>query len=275
MKKALHVKSIYRSNIISDIRIAKEAGFDAIEAVGTKVINYVESGNSMDYLKSVLKKYGVKIISVNDIAHVERTDAESIERMCKEAHILSQFCKDVGCNTIQLVPLCAHEGKSWEEILKLTASSVVKVLDIGAEYGVRFQLEPVAWSPINSLPKALEFISYTKRSNFGMVIDFWHLWYGNGTTPADVAKLDKNMIYNVHFCDGTRNPEGTVCDEEILRGVYAGEGSINLSEWIDAVKATGYTGYWSYELISRKHWELDTKEVAETTKKLLDQYLGN
>lgn len=274
MEKALHVKSIYRSNIISDIRIAKEAGYDAIEAVGSKVLNYLESGNTIDYLKDVLKKYDMKIVSVNDIANVERTDEESVERMCKEAHILSNFCKEVGCKTIQLVPLCAHAGKPWKEVLELTSSSIVKVLDIGAQYGVRFQLEPVAWSPINSLPKALELIEYTKRKNFGMVIDFWHLWYGQGTTPDDVAKLDKNMIYGIHFCDGTRNPEGTECDEEILRGVYAGEGSINMQEWIDAVKKTGYDGHWTYELISRKHWELDTKEVAEKTKMLLDKYLG-
>lgn len=273
MKKSLHVKSIYRSNIISDIRIASEAGYDGIEAVGSKILNYLESGNTVDYLKEVLAKYNMKIVSVNDIAHVERVDEEAVEQMCKEAHILSKFCQDVGCSTIQLVPLCAHQGKPWDEVLKLTSSSVTKVLDIGAQYGIKFQLEPVAWSPINSLPKALELIKYSGRSNFGMVIDFWHLWYGQGTTPEDVEKLDKDMIYNIHFCDGLRNPEGTECDEEILRGVYAGEGSIDIPRWVEAVKKTGYDGYWSYELISKKHWEHDTKEVANKTKEILDKYI--
>ncbi len=273
MKKSLHVKSIYRSNIISDIRIAKEAGYDAIEAVGSKVLSYLDSGNSVAYLKEVLKKYDMQIVSVNDIAHVERTDKESVERMCYEAHALSKFCQEVGCPTIQLVPLCAHEGKPWEEVLELTSSSVNQVLDIGAQYGVRFQLEPVAWSPINSLPKAIEFIKYCNRDNFGTVIDFWHLWYGQGTTPEDVATLDPKYIYNIHFCDGKRNPEGTVCDEEDLRGYYAGEGDINLVEWVEAVKKTGYDGWWSYELISKRHWELDTKEVADKTKELLDLYV--
>ncbi|WP_052296456.1 sugar phosphate isomerase/epimerase family protein [Candidatus Epulonipiscium viviparus] len=273
IKKSLHVKSIYRSNIISDIRIAKEAGYDAIEAVGSKVLNYLESGNSIDYLKETLQKYDMKIVSVNDIAHCERTDPENVKRIIEEAHALSSFCQAVGSPTIQLVPLCAHEGKPWEQILELTASSVNQILDIGAQYGVRFQLEPVAWSPINSLNKGMEFIKYTGRPNFGTVIDFWHLYYGQGTTYDDVANLDKKYIYNIHFCDGTRNPAGTVCDEEVLRGVYAGEGDIDLPKWVEAVKKTGYDGYWSYELISRKHWEHDTKEVAEKTKALLDKYL--
>lgn len=35
--KALHTKSIWKSNLLSDIRIAKQAGFGALEMAGTKV----------------------------------------------------------------------------------------------------------------------------------------------------------------------------------------------------------------------------------------------
>lgn len=272
MKKSLHTKSIYRSNLASDIRIAAEAGYQGVEMVGTKILSFLEAGFTSADCKALLERHNMSMCSIVDIAHVERTDKESVERMQREARIFSKFARDVGCPSIQLVPLCAHEGKNWAEVKRLTASSVNPVLDIGAEYGIGFQLEPVAWSPIHSLAQSLEFIDYTGRKNFGMVIDFWHLWYGNETTPDEVAALPPAMIRNVHFDDGLRNPPGTVCDEEILRGVYAGEGEIPLKEWVDAVRATGYDGFWSYELISRKHWEMDTREVAQRTKALLDQY---
>lgn len=273
MKKALHTKTIYRSNLISDIRIAKEAGYEAVEMVGTKIMDFLNAGYTVQDAKQLLNQYDMKMVSIVDIAHVERTEKEEVERLCREALIFSQFAQELDCKHIQLVPLCAHEGKSWAEVKRLTASSVNQILDIGKPYGIQFQLEPVAWSPIHSLSQSLDFIDYTGRDNLGMVIDFWHLWYGNETKPEEVAGLDKELICNIHFCDGNRNAAGTICDEEILRGVYAGEGSINMREWIDAVKATGYDGYWSYELVSRKHWEADTKEVAQTTSKLLDQYL--
>lgn len=273
MKKALHTKSIYRSNLVSDIRIAAEAGFDGVEMVGTKIMNYLNAGNTAEDCKALLDKYNMEMNCIVDIAHCERTDEESVKKLREEAHTLGSFAKTVGCPTIQLVPLMAHEGKSWEEVKTLTASTVNQILDIGAEYGIGFQLEPVAWSPIHSLAQSLEFIEYTGRDNIGMVIDFWHLWYGEKTTPAEVAALDPKMIRNIHFCDGTRNEPGTECDEEILRGVFAGEGSIPMEDWINAVKATGYDGYWSYELISKEHWEADTKEIAEKTKALLDKYL--
>ena len=38
----------------------------------------------------------------------------------------------------------------------------------------------------------LEVIEEADRDNVGLVLDFWHLWAGGKTTPADVAKLDKN-----------------------------------------------------------------------------------
>lgn len=272
-KKSLHTKSIYRSNLISDIRIAKEAGFNAVEMVGSKVLNYLDAGQTVENVIETLKKYDMKMVSVNDICHVENPDPDNVKRICEEAHILGKFCEQVGCGCIQLVPLLTHEGKPWNEVKTLSADPVSKVLDIGKEYGITFQLEPVAWSPINSLSKSLDFIKETGRDNLKMVIDFWHLWYGEGTTPEELAQLDPSMICNIHFCDGKKNPKGTVCDEEDLRGWWAGEGDINMADWVDAVKKTGYDGYWSYELISARHWEQDTKFVAEKCSQILDQYV--
>ncbi len=272
-KKSLHLKSIYRSSLITGIRVAAESGFQGVEAVGSVVLDYIESGLGMDYLRDTLKKYNITIASVNDIAHCERTDKESVEKMLKEADLLTKFCNEVGCDCIQLVPLCAHEGKPWEEVLELTASSVRQILDVGLERGVRFMLEPVAWSPINSLKKSIEFIEYCDRPNFGTVVDTWHLWYGGNTKPEDLLEINPKLIYNIHFCDGRRNEPGTVCDEEILRDCYAGEGDINLADWVDAIKKTGYDGWWSFELVSRRLWEDDSKFVAERLSADLDRYV--
>lgn len=271
--KALHTKSIWKSNLLSDIRIAKQAGFGALEMAGTKVWDYLEAGCTLETVKEALAQYDMRIISINDIAHVERTDDDNIARMLRETETLSAFAREVGCDCIQLVPLCALEGRPEEEVIELTAKNIRRICDIGARYGVRFQLEPVAWSPIHSLRTAKLLIDAVGRDNFGTVIDFWHLWYGAETTPDDVRALDPSLIYHIHFCDGRRNAPGTVCDETVLRGCYAGEGDIPLMEWVQAVKDTGYDGWWSYELVSAKHWQEDTAAVAAETSRLLDRYV--
>ena len=272
-KKALHTKSIWKSNLLSDIRIAKEAGFSALEMAGTKVWDFIESGHTPAQARDTLERHEVKLISINDIAHVERTDDDNIARTLKEAHVLSAFARDVGCDCIQLVPLCALEGRAEDEIIELTAKNIRRICDVGAQYNVRFQLEPVAWSPIHSLRTAKLLIDAVGRENFGTVIDFWHLWYGAETTPDDVRAFDVSKIYHIHFCDGKRNLPGTACDETILRGCYAGEGEIRLQDWVQAVKDTGYDGWWSYELISAYHWQADAREVANRLSGLMDEYV--
>lgn len=261
--------------MLSDIRIAKNAGFGALEMAGTKVHDYLDAGLGADIVMETLRAHDMKIISINDVAHVERTDDDSIQRMLMETERLSSFAKQVGCDCIQLVPLLALERRPWQEIRKLTADNIRRIADLGARYGMRFQLEPVAWSPIHSLGQSLELIEEVGRDNFGMVIDFWHLWYGGKTTPEDVAKMDRKHIYHIHFGDGKKNPPGTACDETDLRGHYAGDGDIPMADWVAAVKATGFDDWWSYELVSAHHWQMDTQEVANETSRLLDKYVFN
>lgn len=273
MKKAIHTKSIFKSNLATDIKVAKECGFEAMEIVSSKLISFLGEGYTTDDLNTMLKRQNIKPVCINDIISVERIEENEKKRMFQEAEELSAMAKTIHCPTIQLVPLCAHENKPWKDVVKYTADNIRNIADIGNQYGIQFQLEPVAWSPIHSLSKSLELLQEIGRDNVRMVVDFWHLWAGGETTPEEVAKLDKSMIYNIHFCDGKRQERGTVWDETKLRGYYPGEGDIDLKSWVEAVKATGYEGFWSCELVSSKHWECDVFDVANTLSKKMDEYI--
>lgn len=274
-KKAIHGKTIYKSNLATDIRVAHECGFGAIEIVASKLYSFLEQGNTTNDLNNILNRFDIVPVCINDIAHVETDDAAKLDEILKETDSLSRMAKEINCSTIQLVPLLALEGRPWEDIAQITGENVGKIGAIGKKYGVRFQMEPVAWSPIHSLSKCLEMVDIAGQENVGMVVDFWHLWAGGETSPDEVAKLDTSMIYNIHFCDGKKQPRDTQWDETLLRGYYPGEGDIPMSEWVDAVKATGYAGYWSCELVSAKHWEDDVFEVASTMSKSMDTYIFN
>ena len=274
-KKGIHGKTIYKSNLATDIRVAHDCGFSAIEIVASKLYSYLEQGNTTTDLNKILNHYQVVPVCINDICHVETDDAKKLDEILRETDYLSSVAKEINCPTIQLVPLLALEGRPWNEVVHITGQNVGKIGAIGKKYGVRFQMEPVAWSPIHSLSKCLAMIDVAGEENVGMVVDFWHLWAGGETSPDEVAKLNKSNIYNIHFCDGKKQPRDTQWDETILRGYYPGDGDIPISKWVDAVKATGYDGFWSCELVSAKHWEDDVFEVASTMSKALDKYIFN
>ena len=50
------------------------------------------------------------------------------------------------------------------------------------------------------------------------------------------------------------------------RAVWTGGGNVPLKAYVDAVLSTGFDGWWSGELFSPKHWELDPWETAGLLK---------
>ena len=270
----MHGLSTMHSNMRTDIRIAGKIGYDGLEMVESKLLRYLDLGFKAKELVPLFEAHSVRPVCINALKSVERVEPTERKALLAEAERLCAAAQVLGCPTIQLVPFCGLAGRPWAEVLKLTAQNVADIADIGKQYGVRFQLEPIAWSPIHSLSQSLQLVEKAGRDNVGMVIDFWHLWAGGETTPDEVAALDGSLIYGVHFCDGVRHTKGAEWVEEDLRGFLPGEGNIPVKEWVSAVRATGFDGVWSSELLSPKHWEWDLLDIARETKRLMEQYLG-
>jgi len=270
----LHGLSTMHCNIVTEVRIAKETGYEGFEIVETKLLRYLDQGYQSEELLAQLQKHRVRPVVINALKDIERVKPGEREQLLEEADRLCTAAQVLECPTIQLVPFCGLEGRPLDEIMNLTANNVADIADIGKSYGIRFQLEPIAWSPIHSLAQSLELISMVGRDNVGMVIDFWHLWAGQETTPDEVAELDGSMIYGVHFCDGVKHTPGTEWNEEALRGYLPGEGDIAIEEWVHAVKATGFDGVWSSELLSPSHWEWDLWEIARECRDRMLEYIA-
>ena len=181
--------------------------------------------------------------------------------MLDEAAAITDLAAAIGASYVQLLtgpvaPGGAYRGPvdlSPAELRRVTASAIRSVADLGSPGGLRYYLEPVAWTPLSSLASAVEVIDAAERNNVGLVLDFWHLWQ-RGTTPEDVAQLDPRMIFGVDFADSL-GPAGADGPEQRSRRVWPGDGEIPLREWVDAVRSTGFDGWWDNELYSPPHWE--------------------
>jgi sugar phosphate isomerase/epimerase len=251
MISTLHGQTILYSNINTDIRIAKESGYQAIELHTDKLLRYLDSGYSAEDLQATLQKHGVLPACIDILGAVERCAPAERQCLMDEARHLCEVADTIGCPTIQLNAFCALAQRPWEEILKLTAANIADIADIGQAYGIQFQVEGAAWTPIHSLSQCLQLIKAVNRKNVGLVIDFWHLWASRETNSEELARLDKHLIYGVHLADGKRPPEGEPwVDEKLLRGFLPGDGDLPMAEWVAAVKATGFDGVVSGEILS-------------------------
>jgi sugar phosphate isomerase/epimerase len=276
------------SNVLTDISIAKQAGFNGVEIQDPHLYRYLDLGLPINRLIEDLKGIEVSAIGcLHDIANCNRPDKSflsAVHKMCSTAKALgapmvqaitgpdnSYFIRDYheGRITKDDKRYLDVLGMNQKDMIKYTAQGVAKAAKVAAEYGVKIFLEPLAAAPVNTIKQAIQVIETAGYDNVGVCIDFWHIWTA-GETSEYVASLDKNLIYNVHVCDGLEFDRTKTPLEPELRDVWFGEGAIPLKEWIQAVKATGYDGWYTCETFCRRGLEEDMFETAIKVKNYME-----
>lgn len=277
-----------RWNTLSiDIDITRKLGFDGLETSGTKIAAFLEAGFSERELKERLE--GLVLPGIGFLIDLER-QGEKRSDMLREAEELCRLATAAGAQGIEAITgpldLKVFEAGSAtlyptlyrglidapkETQVSLTADNLRAVADIAAGFGLVVYLEALSWTPLNTMDSQLRVIDLCARDNVKLVIDFWHS-YTSGDTPDRIARLPRNLIYGVHLCDSLPFPGG-IPNERILRDVPTGSGVLDLKEWVDAVKATGFSGWWSCELFCNRQHQDNSYDVAGELKTLMEQLI--
>jgi sugar phosphate isomerase/epimerase len=274
VKVTLHGQVTLFSNILTDIKIARECGYQAIELHTDKLIRCLDAGVTARQLKDVLDEKGIEPAAIDIIGGIETQNSEAKKQLFELTERLCEVALVIGAPTIQVNAFSELEGRPMEEVIGMTAENLQIIADIGLKKGIRFQIEGAAWTPIHTLDHCLELIKQTDRNNVGLVIDFWHFWASRGANPDDIRRLNASLIYGVHLCDGLRPELGEPWpDERELRGCLPGEGDLPVREWMDAVKATDFDGFISGEFLNHQLWERDLWDVSLEMRKKIEYYL--
>lgn len=258
MQLSLHTICTKHSNLLTDIRVAHEAGYAAIEPTTFKLERYLDAGYRAEQLLPALGSLGVDMIS--SFEPIEGQDPDVMQKRCRR---LCEAAQMLGCDAFQVVALDGLQHLAWSDMRGELARLLRELADVAAPFGVRLALEPVAFAPLKTLAQALEVIDEADRENIGLNIDTFHIWAG-GTPWEEVAKLDPQTIIVVHLSDATPRRAAEWSDQD--RGVFPGEGIIPLKEGIDAIRSTGYDGVWAIEMISDSYWEWDLFALARKAK---------
>ncbi len=285
---AFHCTVARHGTLALDVSIAKAVGFSALEMSGTKLQKYFDVGYTQADLGRLLGDLSVP--GIGYLRDIERTGALYPELMV-EARQLFSLAAAAGAKGVQVLtgPINVqavvdhregHAPRHYNGLLALdleeqkhiTASNLRDLADLAAQFDLQLYLEALAWTPMTGIARQIELIERTGRSNVKMVIDFWHC-YTSGDTPADIARMNKDHLYGVHVCDSLPFAGG-IPNEDVLRDVPTGQGVLDLKEWVEAVKATGYQGWWSCELFCLKQHQGDSFAIAREHYKLLDDLVN-
>lgn len=270
-----------------DIDIAQTVGFDGLETSGAKIAAFLNSGFTESELRGRLN--GLDVPGIGFLIDLER-QGTGRDEMLREAEDLCQLAVAIGAKGIEAITgpldLRAFEPGSAqrhpalyrglidlprETQTNLTAENLGAVADVAAKRGLVVYLESLSWTPLNTMDAQLQIIEGCQRENVRLVIDFWHS-YTAGDTPERIARLDKDLIYGVHVCDSLPYTGG-LPNEAVLRDVPTGNGVLDLQSWVDAVKATGYRGWWSCELFCNRQHQDNSYDVARDLKALMERMI--
>ncbi|MFY1709407.1 sugar phosphate isomerase/epimerase family protein [Tritonibacter scottomollicae] len=263
-----------------DLEIMRQSGFDGIEVSAAKMTAALDAGISEQELKSWFD--GVRVPGVGFLLDIER-HASDRDALLQEAEAIFAMASIAGAEGVQVitgpVALVAQTSASaWagyrgvlglgrSEQMEILSDNLALLADRAKAHGLLIYLEALAWLPLNRLADQVEAITRADRDNLRIVVDFWHC-YASGDRPDDVARIDPALIHGVHFCDSMQH-DGGLQDESVLRDVATGQGVLNLKEWSDAVKATGYKGWWSCESFCRRQQQQNSFDVAREVHDLM------
>ncbi len=270
MLLGLHGICILHTNVLTDIRVARDTGYDALEIWVPKLERYLEAGHRLEDLPAALGPVQPATVNcLQDLGHPEPEPPGEPARRCEQ---LCAIANTLNCSILQVSTARALLGMPWPEIRKRIAQSLAELADIAAPFGLRLVLEPQTFAPLRTPGQALEIFETAGRDNVGLCLDTFHLWTG-GTSWEEVAALDSDLIHVVHISDVTPRKGEEWADDD--RDVLPGDGILPLKEATAAVCATGYDGLWSVELMGAKHWEWDPVELARELKRRTESLLAD
>lgn len=257
MDLALHAGCIMHTNLATDVRVARSAGYDGIELWIPKLIRYLDAGFSTADLRALLGP--LRVTMLDTLQPVEDTTHATRAKLVSDTERMTRVAAALGCPALQVVALDRFETDDWPAQRDTLVDVLGQLAQIAHPEGIRLALEPVTFSRFRSLEQALEVIHAVGSERVGLCLDTWHLWT-SGTPWEEVARLDPEVIVSVHMSD--TNPRTGAGWRDADRTALPGDGILPLEEGVAAIRATGYDGPWSVEMLSEHHWEWDPDVLA-------------
>ncbi|TPM94726.1 sugar phosphate isomerase/epimerase family protein [Mesorhizobium sp. B2-1-3A] len=170
---------------------------------------------------------------------------------------LFEAAEALGARDVKIAP--EFDAKTID--LAHVTDSFAEICQDAARYGTSIALEVMPFSNVGTLETACAIVEGAAQRNGGLLLDIWHI--GRGGIPYEaVAKVPRQYVVSVELDDADADVVGTLWEDTIYQRRLCGEGVLDPPAFIDAIQRTGFDGFYSVEVISRKHRVLPLEEAA-------------
>jgi 2-keto-myo-inositol isomerase len=264
MLLGFHGATTMTSDLETDVRVTREAGYRGLELVVKKVDKYLET-HSMDELKALFVNNGVVPLSLNALEFVGFRGDEYPQVQARGKQ-MCEIAQAIGCPAIVTVPSPTLDRfqMPWSEVVAEYVKVLRDLSDIAAPFGTKLSFEFLGfgWCTVRTPRGAYEIVKAVDRANVGMTVDCAHLYAGGGLLD-ELDTLDPSKIFAFHLDDLEDTPKEAITD---FTRLFPGLGVVPLDDMCARMSKLGYNDTCSIELFQPEYWKWDPLKVAQEAR---------
>ena len=251
----LHSWTLDTTPIEDVLRIARDAGYAAVELRFVDYKRALERGMTQEQYLELVRRSGMKV-GVMGIENglVFARDAER-ERLLQS---LEESCVNavaVDCGTLMISP-----GQNPHGTVRDAAENLTVAARIAARHDLKLALEFSSGHPmLNSLATAQAIVAEANAANLGLLLDTYHL-HATGAGGRGFENVAPNQVFAFQFSDVP--PDAKCGQGSPLDRLPPGKGEVQWREVFTLLNEKGYGGYIMYEAPNPAHWSRSPDEVA-------------
>jgi len=244
-------------NLDQKIRIAKAAGFDAVEIWDDDVKDFLDT-HSQAELRELLDGLTVPSYKV----------LELYTNLCYGPDPDSTLYRAAICGAASVVTVLVRDAFDRETpTLQDVLSQFQYIAHKADRYGITLGLEFMANSPCyNTLADAVTVVRALEHPLARVVLDSFHIWktgdnqFKQFAQDVDRLQLEPSLVSVVHLTDTCFEvPQAEQRDRDRR---MPGTGQLNLVEFVRILHRIGYTGALSLGVYDKQLWDQDPAVVA-------------
>lgn len=235
-KYSLAYLTIPGTDPVSQIKIAKEAGYDFVSLrtipmhlPGEPEFLPQKDAKLFEDIQNALKEYDMPIMDI-ELARI-RPDLDLDEY--KPAF---ETAAKLGATDVL--------GSVWTRDKQWYVEAAGRVADMAKEFNLKFNIEFLPWAGVRNLQEDITLVDELARDNVYIMVDTLHAGRA-GVTAAELSRTPKKYFNFIHLCDGPAGPDGDPVLDNIKDNLmlytarearfYAGEGVMDIAGMVAAL----------------------------------------
>lgn len=260
--------STLAASFADDLANAAGAGFPAIELWLTKLEQHLASA-SIDETARRIADSGLAVAAASHqgglLAETGERRAAHLEHFKRRLELCQRFA-------IPTMVIAEFPQTLDRHVLGGSLKQLAEAARWAAGFGVKLALEFRGNDSFcNNLDTAIAIVEQIGEPNLGICLDVFQ-YYKGPSKPEDLERLTASNLAHVQVCDVAGVPREQMADSD---RVMPGDGDFRLEPIVGRLRAIGYAGAVSLELMNPTLWQIDAAQVLAAGKQALDRLLAD